>query len=118
MSGFGNCCDFRKSHLLCDLPKGLTGKSQVYAVELVLLEYFVSSIKTLRECLVQVILSWKAYSALRDCGFLICFQPTLSCGPNGLTDVKITISGRFKCCLFHRKILLLLRENFTVYCQQ
>ena len=78
MSGFGNCCDFRKSHLLCDLPKGLTGKSQVYAVELVLLEYFVSSIKTLRECLVQVILSWKAYSALRDCGFLICFRPTLS----------------------------------------
>ena len=32
-------------------------KSQVCAVELVLLEYFVSSIKTLRECLVQVILS-------------------------------------------------------------
>ena len=52
MSGFGKCCDCRKSHLLCDLPKVLTDKSQVGAVELVLLEYFVSSIKTLRECLV------------------------------------------------------------------
>ena len=52
MSGFGNCCDCRESHLLCDLPKVLTDKSQVCAVELVLLEYFVSSIKTLRECLV------------------------------------------------------------------
>ena len=57
MSGFGNCCDCRESHLLCDLPKVLTDKSQVCAVELVLLEDFVSSIKTLRECLVQVILS-------------------------------------------------------------
>ena len=47
----------RESHLLRDLPKVLTDKSQVCAVELVLLEYFVSSIKTLRECLVQVILS-------------------------------------------------------------
>ena len=55
MSGFGNCCDCRKSHLLCDLRKVLTDKSQVFAVELVLLEYFVSRIKTLRECLVQVI---------------------------------------------------------------
>ena len=45
-------CDCRESHLLCDLPKVLTDKSQVCAVELVLLEYFVSSIKTLRECLV------------------------------------------------------------------
>ena len=49
MSGFGN-------FTLCDLPKVLTDKSQVCAVELVLLEYSVSSIKTLRECLVQVIL--------------------------------------------------------------
>ena len=57
MSGFGKGCDCRGSHLLCDLPKVLTDKSQVCAVELVLLEYFVSSIKTLRECLVQVILS-------------------------------------------------------------
>ena len=57
MNGFGKCCDFRESHLLCDLPKVLTDKSQVCAGELVLLEYFVSSIKTLRECLVQVILS-------------------------------------------------------------
>ena len=55
MSGFGNCCDCHESHLLCDLPKVLTDKSQVCAVELVLLEYFASSIKTLRECLVQVI---------------------------------------------------------------
>ena len=46
MSGFGKCCDCRESHLLCDLPKVLTDKS---AVELVLLEYFVSSIKTLLE---------------------------------------------------------------------
>ena len=57
MSGFGKCCDCRESHLLCDLPKVLTDKSQVCAVELVLPEYFVPSIKTLRECLVQVILS-------------------------------------------------------------
>ena len=42
---------------LCDLPKELTDKSQVCAVELVLLEYFVPSIKTLPECLVSVILS-------------------------------------------------------------
>ena len=52
MSGFGKCCDCRESHLLCDLPKVLTDKSQVCAVELVLPEYFVPSIKTLRECLV------------------------------------------------------------------
>ena len=52
MSGFGNCCDCRENHLLCDLPKVLTDKSQVCAVELVLPEYFVSSIKTLRESLV------------------------------------------------------------------
>ena len=57
MSGFGKCCDCRESHSLCDLPKVLTDKSQVCAVELVLLEYFVSSIKTLREYLVPVILS-------------------------------------------------------------
>ena len=43
--------------IYCDLPKVLTDKSQVCAVELELLEYFVSSIKTLRECLLQVILS-------------------------------------------------------------
>ena len=87
MSGFGNCCDCRESHLLFDqLPKVLTDKSQVCAVELVLVEYFVSSVKTLRECLVQVILSEKAYSVLRDSGFLICFRPKLSCGPHGLTD--------------------------------
>ena len=64
---------FRKCHLLCDLPKVLTDKSKVCAVELVLPEsdlpkkltdkskvcavelelpeYFVPSIKTLRECL-------------------------------------------------------------------
>ena len=52
MSGFGKCCDCRESHLLCGLPKVLTDKSQVCVVELVLLEYFVSSLKTLRECLV------------------------------------------------------------------
>ena len=58
MSGFGRCCDCRESHLLCDLPKVLTdNKSQVCAVELVLLEYFVSIIKTFRESLVQVIVS-------------------------------------------------------------
>ena len=57
MSGFGNCCDCRESHLLCDLPKVLRDKSRVCAVELVLLEYFVSSIATLRDYLVQVILS-------------------------------------------------------------
>ena len=33
MSGFGKCCDCRESHLLCDLPKVLTDKSQVCAVE-------------------------------------------------------------------------------------
>ena len=38
MSGFEKCCDCRESHLLCDLPKVLTDKSQVCAVELVLLE--------------------------------------------------------------------------------
>ena len=47
MSGFGKCCDCRQSHLSRDLPKVLTDKCQVCAVELVLLEYFVSSIKTL-----------------------------------------------------------------------
>ena len=74
MSGFGKCCDCRKSHLSCDLPKVLTDKSQVCAIDLVLLEYFVPSIKTLRECLVQVILSKKAYSVLKDCGFLNLFS--------------------------------------------
>ena len=49
MSGFGKCCDCRKSRFLCDLPKVLTEKSQVCAVELVLLEYFVPSIKMLLE---------------------------------------------------------------------
>ena len=52
MSGFGKCCDCRESHLMCDLPKVLTEKSQVCAVEFVLPQYFVPSIKTLRECLV------------------------------------------------------------------
>ena len=51
MSGFGKCCDCRQSRLR-DLPKVLTDKSQVCAVDLVLLEYFVSSIKRLRESLV------------------------------------------------------------------
>ena len=37
MSGFGKCCDCRESHLLCDLPKVLTDKSQVCAVDLLLL---------------------------------------------------------------------------------
>ena len=41
MSGFRKCCDCRESHLLCDLPKVVTDKSQVCAVELVLPEYFV-----------------------------------------------------------------------------
>ena len=52
MSGFGKCCDCRQSHLLYDLQKVLTDKCQVCGVELVLLQYFVSSIKTLRESLV------------------------------------------------------------------
>ena len=52
MSGFGKRCDYRESHLLCDLTKVLTDKSQVCAVEFVLLEYFVSSLKTFLECLV------------------------------------------------------------------
>ena len=52
MSGFRKCCDYRESHLLCDLPKVATDKSQVCAVELVLPEYFVPAIKTLREFLV------------------------------------------------------------------
>ena len=51
-SGFRKCCNCRESHLMCDLPKVLTEKSQVCAVEFVLPEYFVPSIKTLRECLV------------------------------------------------------------------
>ena len=50
MSGFGKCCDCRESHLLCDSPKVLTDRSQVHVVELVLLENFASSIKTLHEC--------------------------------------------------------------------
>ena len=33
MSGFGKCYDCHQSHLLCDLPKVLTDKSQVCAVE-------------------------------------------------------------------------------------
>ena len=86
MSGFRKCCDCRESHLLCDLPKVLTDKSQVCAVELVLPEYFVPSIKTLCECLVYVIFSFKAYSVLKDCAFLICFRPTLTYGPHDLTD--------------------------------
>ena len=57
MSGFQKCCDCRQSHLLWDLPKVLTDKSQVRAVELVLPEYFVPSIKMLHECLVEVIFS-------------------------------------------------------------
>ena len=52
MSGFRKCCDCRRSHLLCDLQKVLTDKSQVCAVELVLPEDSAPSIKTLRECLV------------------------------------------------------------------
>ena len=52
MSGFWKCCDCRKSHLMCDLPKVLTDQFQVYAVEFMLPEYFVPSIKTLGECLV------------------------------------------------------------------
>ena len=47
MSSFGKCCDCRLSHLLSDLPKVLTEKSQLFAVDLLLLEYCVSSIKTL-----------------------------------------------------------------------
>ena len=35
MSGFRKCCDCRETHLLCDLPKVLTDKSHVCAVELV-----------------------------------------------------------------------------------
>ena len=35
MSGFAKCCDCHESHLFCDLPKALTDKSQVCAVELV-----------------------------------------------------------------------------------
>ena len=57
MSDFRKYCDCRERHLFCDLPKVLTDVYQVCAVELVLPEYFVPSIKTLRECLVQVILS-------------------------------------------------------------
>ena len=49
MSGFGKCCDCRESHLLCDLPKVLTNKSQACVVELVLLEYFVSGDFCLRK---------------------------------------------------------------------
>ena len=45
MSGFGKCCDYRESHLLCDLLKVLTDKSQVCAVELVFLEYSVQKHK-------------------------------------------------------------------------
>ena len=52
MSGFRKYCDCCESHLLRDLPQVLTDKSQVCAVEVVLPEYFVSSIKTLLECLV------------------------------------------------------------------
>ena len=76
MSGFRKFCNCRESHLLCDLPKVLTDKSQVCAVELVLPEYFVPSIKTVRECLVQVIFSHKVYYVLKDCRFLICFRET------------------------------------------
>ena len=32
MSGFRKCCDCRKSHLLCDLPKVLIDKSQAGGV--------------------------------------------------------------------------------------
>ena len=52
MSGFGKCCDRRQSRLLCDFPKVLTDKSQVCVVGLVLVEYFVSSIKRVPESLV------------------------------------------------------------------
>ena len=38
MSGFQKGWDCRESHLLCDLPKVLTDKSQVCSVELVLTE--------------------------------------------------------------------------------
>ena len=48
---FGSVVIGAKVILLCDLPKVFTDKSQVCAVELVLPEYFVPSIKTLRECL-------------------------------------------------------------------
>ena len=65
----------------------LTDKTQVKnVVELVLPEDFVPSIKTLRECLVLLILSLKDYSVLKDRGFLICFRQTLISGPHGLTD--------------------------------
>ena len=52
MSGFQKCCDCHEIYLLCDLPKVLTDKSHVCAVELVLPEYFVPSIKMLCKCLV------------------------------------------------------------------
>ena len=52
MSGFGKCCDCRQSRLLCDFRKVLADKSQACAVDLMLLEYFVSSVKRLCESLV------------------------------------------------------------------
>ena len=65
----------------------LTDKTQVKnVVELVLPEDFVPSIKTLRECLVLLILSLKDYSVLKDRGFLICLRQTRSSRPHGLTD--------------------------------
>ena len=51
-SGFRKCCDCCETYLLCDLLKVLTDKTHVCAVELVLPEYFVPSIKTLCESLV------------------------------------------------------------------
>ena len=80
MSGFEKCCDCRESHLLCDLPKVLTDKSQVCAVELLLLEYFVSSIKTLRDFVLESLFCAQRLWILNR------FRPTLSCGPHGLAD--------------------------------
>ena len=46
------------------------------------------SIKTLSECLVLLILTYKDYSVLKDRGFLICFRQTLSSGPHGARSIQ------------------------------
>ena len=65
-SSFRKCCDCRESHLLCDLPKALTYKTQVCGWARV----------TRILCAKDKNTSWvfsQAYSVLKYCGFLIYF---------------------------------------------
>ena len=86
MSGFGKCCDYLESHLLCDLAKVLTDKSQVCLVEPVFdTRILFAKRKNASWVLILGDFALESLSVLKHCGFLICFQQTLSYGRHGLT---------------------------------